>query len=307
MRRLPVFLSLAAIGFVLLVALPQLGASQLDGVVSSDSIEPNQVKMEIAALKMINELEMSREQIESLLGHISEIRSGREFVLQAELDLRDFLVGFNGSREEYRDAIKPFEESIDQAEESYHNQIEASMDELRDIFSMRQGDILRGHSDTSFDGQRVMRAFPGNRIVIPNSFNHHGSFHMNYDSEEVEEALEQFEFKMEMLGDRMGELGERLGESFGRVFRFQDENNWDFDFDFDSDWDWDSDESGFEIFNLPNVHIEINRNEMMMHGMFSEFIFEHLDVLEKILLEKLDMLAPASAPLEEQGEESSVL
>lgn len=302
MRKFAVILGLVLLGFGLLVALPQLGTSQFAIFQTTEVTDPHELKMEIAVLKVVNELELSREQIESLLVHIDQIRTGRDAVFQAELEMRDFLVGFNGTREEYREAIKPFEESVDQAEQLYYEQLEASVDELRDILSMRQGDILRGQ-DRYYEQGRI-RALPGNRIVIP-SWRDRGNFRMEYDDQRAEEALKQFEIKMEGLGERLGEMGERLGDRLGRIFGEWESDDWDFDFDFD--WDGDHNLHMFEHFEMPNVHIEINPDQFMMHGMLSDFLFENLDVLERVLRAKLDAIVPQSTPFEsEQGDESSV-
>ena len=55
------------------------------------------------------------------------------------------------------------------------------------------------------------------------------------------------------------------------------------------------------------VRVDINPEEFMMHGLFSEFLFEHLDVLERVLTEKLNAMAPGeAAPSDEQSDESQV-
>ena len=286
MRKTAVVLGLAGLGLLMLFAIPQLGAGQIGMFVQDQSVEAERdLELEISILKIINKMELTEEQMTLLRDNIAQIRTGHDGVSQAQLELRDFLVGFNGTRDELAEAVSPFEERVNEAEKMYSEQLFTTLDQFKDVFTMRQGEFLHGHMGYDHDM--------------------HGNFQFDFDRsvrideeffDKLESKIEIFEERVEDWGERVGEWGEELGERLSEMFEDFDESDYHHYYQNHGDsgnWRVMADR-GVQVYELPDIHVRVNPHEMIGYGMMSGMLMDNLEVWERLLTEKLDRMTPVT-------------
>ena len=286
MRKFAVVLSLAGLGMLMLFAVPQLGSGQMGVFVQDQSMEAERdLELEIQILKIINRMELTEEQMTLLRDNIAEIRTSYDSVTQTQVELREFLMDFNGTRSELNESIAPIEERVYEAEKVFGEQLFSTLDQFKDVFTMRQGEILQGH-DWDWDGHN-MDGF---------EFNFDGDLHLDERFfDKLEDKIHVFENRMEDWGERVGEWGEELGERLEELFedledgdyhhyRVHSENN---------NWRVLTDKD-VKVYGMPQMHMRIDPHHLMGHGMMSEFLTDNLEVWERLLTEKLERMSPVT-------------
>jgi hypothetical protein len=152
MKKLSVILgALAALGLALAASIPQLVNSQIQTQpqvqtqtiqTAPPSVNRTQLQMEIALLRVMNEMGLNRDQLTSLKEIVSQLQISRQAVLQAQQELRDFLVRYQGGREDFAQAVKPYDEKIAQAQATFRGHLQTTVEKAKDLLTLRQAEIL---------------------------------------------------------------------------------------------------------------------------------------------------------------------
>jgi len=299
LKKVAIVAGLAVVAVALVLSWPQLGTGQLFGGARKAS-DSEELQQEIAMLKLVNELELSVEQMTALKDQIQLIRTGHDAVNLADVELRDFLVSFKGTREEHREAIKPFNDKVAQAQEAFHQQLQTSVEAVKDLLSLRQGEILQDHF-------MMRHAMMGMRMMeMPEHSQHPGEFnaHINSSRQFKKDIAKKIEQKFESFGAKMEAWSEQLGDSIEDWF-----DGWDMDSDMDSDGghhirifrSGDGSEE-WEVYPAQQIQMLMRApGKMIMHDLFSELLMEHLELLDQVLTDKLINLAPTPAPIDQSS------
>lgn len=92
-------LVLAASGTPLVLSQMQTPSGEPESGASLN-VNSDRLRLEIAMLRAINDMDLSADQLETLHGTVADLQSSRDQVIEAQRSLRDFLVQFEGSRRE---------------------------------------------------------------------------------------------------------------------------------------------------------------------------------------------------------------
>ncbi len=295
MKRIAILAGLAVIAVLVALVWPQLGTGQFFGG-SSDSGESQKLRQEIAMLRLVNELELTADQMTALKNQIAQIQASYTGVKRANVELKDFLVGFKGTREEHREAVKPFNEKVAQAEEAFHKQLQASVEAVKDLFTFRQGEILQEHFGMMHPlmGEGMLHRAPLHAM----KGHHPGDFNIQFEiSPDAKRAFaEKLESKLERWGERMEAWGERIGAEI---------EDWFEDWDVASEGNWndghririyrrDNGDEEWEVYPADEAQLYGAPGPMMMdHGPFIDHLMAQLEVLDRVLTDKLMKLTPA--------------
>lgn len=266
-------------------------------------VNPEELRAEIALLRLLGEMELSRDQLEALHGMVTDIQARRGEILQAQLELRDFLAGYQGSREDLTTQIEPYEEKIAQARKGFRETLASSVDRLKDLLTLKQGEILREFLMKRF--ARMPSAAPGELPGGPRPELKRGQGESDGDEDESEsEGMSRVEVFIRAkkglpdgrsfepheacasLDESMEELGGRLEEWLKR-------------------WGIELDIEGLkELKRAPERHREFWRNPwrdriclrapsmgLIDRSLLERFLLEHLDLLERVLSEKLERMS----------------
>lgn len=145
------FLALGLAGLALLLSGTPLVLSQMQSpseepeTPASDNVDSDQLQLEIAMLRAINDMDLSADQLETLHSIVADLRSKRAQMIEAQRSLRDFLVRFEGSREAYRQAVPSREDELSQARSAFQQALQDAIEQAKGTLTIRQGQILQAH------------------------------------------------------------------------------------------------------------------------------------------------------------------
>jgi len=128
------------LGLLLLAFSLPAGSGQMGPMTGAKS--PEELHQEITVLKALNRMELSKEQLEELLAIVSELKAAHMEMMQPAMELREFLLGWQGSREEFEKALAPLEEKAQAAHRAFQEKLKASVEQIKDLLSFRQGEML---------------------------------------------------------------------------------------------------------------------------------------------------------------------
>jgi predicted metal-dependent hydrolase len=240
-KRFVVAIALGVLGLGLVFAASQAGIGQMDAQLqtppqtpmamqppmpgaqagqpqgpSKERIQPERLQEEIALLKLINEMGLSSEQLKTLQQMISELLANRQAVVQAQMDLRDFLLEYQGLPDGLAEALKPYEEKVEGARQAFREALQSSVNQLKDLLTLRQGEVLREFLRKHFSarmkglkpepGKAPWWHFPGEleiRIETGPPAARERE-HLRLRSQELEEQLKALQEKLERWLSRWG-------------------------------------------------------------------------------------------------------
>jgi len=254
---------------------------------ASVDVDSDRLRLEIAMLRAINDMDLSAEQLETLHSIVADLRSRRDRIIEAQRSLRDFLVQFEGSRDEYHDAVRSYEDELSQARTEFRQALQDAIDQAKRTFTIQQGQILREHLNRSLGRAR-------SRVEI----------RAQVDRERPDMRIwqQQGECLTDRLGESMNRLRERVGDMLDRFgLDGQMLENWKREWQehivcppMPEERPWRPD---VRIYERPRLDIEMNLER------FRDLMMGHLDTLEKVLNERLSALRSTQASM--PGESTS--
>ncbi len=221
------------LGLLLLAFSLPAGSGQMGPMMEAKS--PEELHREITVLKALNRMELSKEQLEELLAIVSELKAAHQEMMKPAMELREFLLDWQGSREDFEKALAPMEEKAQAAHRAFQEKLKASVERIKDLLSFRQGEILM---DALVD-----LAGPPMRM---------GMMRMRGMREMMEEMMERMREHMQQMGmmPMMPKMHERMLE---RMQKMREQ--------------------------MPRM--------MALRARLEEVLMKHLDLLERVLMEKL--------------------
>lgn len=105
--------------------------------------EVKELQKEIKILTLINLAGLSKPQMVTLRDMISELRASQEEIMRQELSLREFLLDFQGSPEQFKEAFAPFEEKLKEAQYAFAEKLKGSVEQIKETLTIKQGETLR--------------------------------------------------------------------------------------------------------------------------------------------------------------------
>ncbi|MBI1730422.1 hypothetical protein HY229_05995 [Candidatus Acetothermia bacterium] len=291
-KRIGIVVGFIAVAGLLVLAWPNLGVGQLGAQSQNSAItDPAQLQMEIHMLKLVNEMGLTADQMKSLKDQITQIRASHDAVQQAQIELRDFLAGFNRTQDEYSTAIKPYDDKVTQAQGAFQKQLEASIAMVKNTLTMRQGEILQQHFQMMVPMMGMQMMHHMGMSDDPQIMGHFNG-HMYIAPQSNEDSMNDFSKKMDMLGQKLGQLGEKLGSQMGQWFE-----NWNGDPQvyvyknkMGKGWtvQMPKPQGNFKVLGHPNIGMRLSSGNLSM----IDLLLQHLNILEKVLDERLQKLTP---------------
>ena len=275
-------LVLAASGTPLVLSQMQTPSDEPETGASVD-VDSERLGLEIAVLRAINDMDLSADQLETLHAVVSDLRSERDQVIDAQRSLRDFLVQFEGNRDEYHDAVQAYEDKLSQARSEFRRALQDAIDTAKGTLTIRQGQILREHLRRSL-GSASGRAEIRTRVESARPQIGDRQAQGECLTERLSESMDGLRERLEAMLDRFGLDGWAL-------------ENWK------RDWQdhvvclptsGESYRPDMRSDRAPQVEIRMNPDRLR------DLMTDHLDTLEQVLAEKLS--APRSTQASALGE-----
>lgn len=275
-KKLAVMLGL--VGLLLIYSIPQLGSGQIDEELppTEGPLDREQLRVEIELLRLINAMGLSRDQLSELKAMVSELRAAQEGIIKAQLELKDFLLGYQGDPKDFAEAVKPYDEKVAQARKAFEGELQSSVERLKDVLTLRQGEVLREFLEK--------RTSKGLMRKLDKEDSHHTEAELGICIEawKDRELLERFRGKMEEFEAKLKEWLKRWGielfRSKGslRLYRHPGMMH---------------PEKPMEMFRCPEIFLKFKLltppPQLLEEAPLKRFLAEHLDVLEGVLDEKL--------------------
>ena len=127
---------------LLAFSLRPAGSGQIGHQPMPQAKNPEELQKEITVLKALNRIELSKEQLEELLAIVSELKAAHMEMRQTQMELREFLLDWQGSREDFEKALAPMEEKTQAAHRAFQEKLRSSVEQMKDLLSFRQGEML---------------------------------------------------------------------------------------------------------------------------------------------------------------------
>ncbi len=269
------------------------------------------LRREIAVLRLLAEMGLTREQLVQIQALVGDLKAKREAIGKAQLELRDFLLSYAGpdNGQTLGEALRPYEEKIEAARKDFRDALQASVDRLKEILTLKQGEILQEFLLEHFAVPKAQEEDEGEvHLWISPCLQPHpfplpkkgdveipmgGRPCLGLGPEPDRAFWEALEERMERFGEQMGALQERIREWLGP-------------------WDWDVRiEADFEVLEekLRELREREPRWRIRIEGrgpwpsaltrewagwatnaLLQRFLVENLDLLDGILTEKLERL-----------------
>ena len=327
-KRVAVVIALGVLGLGLVFAASQAGIGQMNAQLqtppqtpmaiqppmpgdqagqpqgpSKERIQPERLQEEIALLKLINEMGLSSEQLKTLQQMISELLAKRQAIVQAQLDLRDFLLEYQGSPDKLAEALKPYEEKVEGARQAFREALQSSVDQLKDLLTLRQGEVLREFLQKRFSVR--MKGLKPEPSEVP-GWRCPDEMRIRVETKPPmarKQACEREHLRSQELKEQLQKFQEKLEQWLSR---------WGLEFDLNFDPD-ELDEDSWPPFlepncqglmkEMPKVFLKIQPYPRahgwifcpLGRGFLEQFLVEKLELLDKLLREKLQRLEGASA------------
>ncbi|HIC95303.1 TPA: hypothetical protein EYP12_01590 [Candidatus Bipolaricaulota bacterium] len=117
--------------------------------------KPVELQKEIELLTLINLLELTEEQIEGIQKVTADLLASKGEIEKAQVELRNFLLKFQGSAKELEEAIAPLKQKLLEAQNAFEEGMDTALDQIKDILTIKQGEILTNFLTPAFKEKRV--------------------------------------------------------------------------------------------------------------------------------------------------------
>lgn len=269
------------------------------------------LRREIALLKLLAKMDLTREQLAQIQALVRDLQAKREAIRQAQVELRDFLLDYSGRGQALEEALRPYEEEIESARKDFRDALQAAVDRLKGILTLKQGEVLREFLREHFQGHFAVPQERDGEIHLwlspclrPLPSLQNGDVEVRipgrrcslgpgpgWDSdlwESLEERIERFEEQMETLRERIEKW---LGPW-----------NWDVRLEFDFDGEVLKEKLKALRKREPDWRIRIEGKGLWprvprpewawwaTNALLQRFLVENLDLLDRVLTEKLKRL-----------------
>ncbi|OGF54623.1 MAG: hypothetical protein A2Z21_02960 [Candidatus Fraserbacteria bacterium RBG_16_55_9] len=289
MKKLGVILgALGVLALVLAFSIPQIVNSQMaQSPTAQPAVDRMQLQMEIGLHRLINEMGLSRDQVASFKEMVSDLRTSEQAILQAQQELRDFLASYNGNRDDFAEAVKPFDDKVAQAREVFQEKLRTSIEKAKDLLTLKQAEILREFIAQHLGRQQTQTARPFQGMMAPAEPDHKLELRINLKTPSKTEFLDRFKDHVEEWLDHFGinldrENSQQMGNMLQGHGQMQNEQSM--------------------MSQMPPamscerpagsmLHMMIcGRSGLTEHPFVGSFLIAHLDLLEKVLSEKLEQM-----------------
>lgn len=122
------------------IGVGQMG--QMGSMAASSSSEGPTLQAQIQLLKAINRVDLSAAQLQSLQDVLSDLQAADEALDQSRQELHRFLVNWQGDPAEFDAELKTHEQRLSDAHQAHHEAHLAAIDDVKGIFTIRQGEVL---------------------------------------------------------------------------------------------------------------------------------------------------------------------
>lgn len=170
MRKTLTVLGLGAL--LVTLSLGASGSAQMSGPMHRGETSPVTLEQDIELLKVLNRAGLSPDQLGQLQALLGELRAVEQEPLKARQALKAFLLGWQGSPEEFEAALAPLEAQLEQAQQAVQAKRQALVARLKGLLSDRQGEVLfEGLKRLGTDGMgpMAMRAGTGHGGRAPSA------------------------------------------------------------------------------------------------------------------------------------------
>jgi hypothetical protein len=147
MRKTSALFGVAALLFALLLGQTSSGQMPM-GPTAQPQLQlnpqdPQAFQHEIHLLMAINRMGLTLQQLQQLQQILAELRAPQMAQMQRQRELRGFLLSWQGTPEEFEEALKAFQEQTQQNQEQLQQQRRQAIERLKDVLTYRQGELLR--------------------------------------------------------------------------------------------------------------------------------------------------------------------
>lgn len=143
MKRIGLVVGVVFLSMALLLG--QTGVGQMDQMGSmapSSSSDTATLQAQIQILKAFNRADLSTAQLQSLKGVLNDLQAADKALEQSQQELHRFLVNWQGDPANLDAALQPHEQRLSEAQQAHHEAHFAAIDDVKGIFTIRQGEVL---------------------------------------------------------------------------------------------------------------------------------------------------------------------
>lgn len=144
MRKTGVLFGVAALLFALLLGQTSSGQMPMGPTAQPQlPLNPQALQHEIHLLMAINRMGLTPQQLQQLQQILAELKAPQRVQMQRQRELKEFLLSWQGTPEEFEEALKAFQEQTQQPQEQLQQQRRQAIERLKDVLTYRQGELLR--------------------------------------------------------------------------------------------------------------------------------------------------------------------
>jgi hypothetical protein len=245
-RKTTVALGVAALLIALLLG--QVGSGQMGPMGQPQAqaqMSPEQLQHEIQLLMAINRMGLTVEQLGELKNIIAELKTIRHEPMVQQRGLREFLLSWQGSPEEFEGALRAFQEQAEQARQQLRQRHRDAIEQLKETLSYRQGELLMG----------ALKRLDG-----PGAMGH------------MAERMAQHTAQMQQMHQSMGRMGRGMRPQMGMMGQRQMRQPMG------------------QMGGMMGMMGPMGPMGQAPRQTFGELILKHLDLLERVIDEKLQAL-----------------
>jgi hypothetical protein len=144
MRKTSALFGVAALLLALLIGQTGSGQMPMDTMAQPQAqSDPQALQHEIHLLMAINRMGLTEFQLERLKTILADLKVSQMAQMQRQRELKQFLLSWQGSPEEFDAALKEQQEKLQQGQKIFQQQRRQALEQLKDVFSYRQGELLR--------------------------------------------------------------------------------------------------------------------------------------------------------------------
>lgn len=143
MRKTSLLFGVTTLFLALLLGQTGSGQMPMDRTVQPEApSNPQALQHEIHLLTAIDRMGLTEPQLERLRTILSDLRVSQMAQLERQRGLKEFLLSWQGSPEEFDAALKEQQEKLQQGQKIFQQKRRQALEQLKDVFSYRQGELL---------------------------------------------------------------------------------------------------------------------------------------------------------------------
>jgi hypothetical protein len=120
----------------------QAGNPAMGSMAMAQAKSPQQLQMEIHLLRAIDMAGLGKAQLTQLKAIVGNLKGARDALSQANQQLRDFLLSFQGTPADFAKAVVPYDQKVQASQKALHDAIGSAVQQVKGMLTISQGEAL---------------------------------------------------------------------------------------------------------------------------------------------------------------------